>query len=152
MKRWIIGACLVATAACQTNEQTTAVEQAASECHPGGNFPYAKLPTMNMWNGQTPWAGPGQLLMDQKDPYVPGRHYAFLVEPGKGKIWWGVIVPDQQLPAYRASVHSVEPMIGDCCRPPPPPPGGSDWIARNVLEAGLIYLEVPFIAEQNAGP
>jgi hypothetical protein len=64
---------------------------------------------------------------------------------------WGAVVKDSDMPVYRSSTNGVEPMIGDCCRPPPPPPGGgSDWIARNVLEAGLVYLEVPGIGEANA--
>ena len=88
MKRLIIGACLVATA-CQTSETTSAVEQAASECHPGGNYWGAKLPALGLWNYQSPpTAGPGQLYMDHADPYVQGRHYAFVVDPTQGTIVW----------------------------------------------------------------
>jgi len=148
MKRWIIASCVVAAAGCQMNEQQSSVAQASSECNPGGNFPDATLPKMNLWNHQWPQAGAGQLFLDQKDPYVAGRHYAFLVDPSQSQILWSAIVKDSDLPQFRGGVNV---MVGDCCRPPPPPPiGGDDWIARNVLEAGLIYIQVPAIAAANA--
>lgn len=143
MKRWIIAVCLVAPA-CQSDAlQTSAVEQGLNDCTPGGNYKGAKLPAMSTWAGTTPAAQPGQLYIDYADPSVPGRHLAFLVDPGKGTHVWGAIVKDGDLPAYRASNPGTEPMIGDCCRPPPPPPGGgNDWLASYNLEAGLRFLEV----------
>ncbi|NVB78364.1 MAG: hypothetical protein HOV81_08225 [Kofleriaceae bacterium] len=154
MKRWITASCVLALAACQTEPNTAATRQGLEECNPGGNYPDAKLPKLALWTGQTPQAGPGQLFMDQKDPYTAGRHWAFLVDPGAGTIVWGAILKDdKQLSTFRALVPSGQPMIGDCCRPPPPPPGGGDdWIARNVLEDALLYSQVRDVGAGNADP
>jgi hypothetical protein len=153
MKRWIAASYVLALAACQIEPTTAVTRQGLEECNPGGNFPNAKLPKMGLWGGAIPTPGPGQLFMDMKDPYTAGRHWAFLVDPGAKKIVWGAIMKDDnQLKVYRSSLlPSGEPMIGDCCRPPPPPPiGGDDWLARSVLEAGLLYLQVPDLGSDNA--
>lgn len=155
MKRWITASCVLALAACQTEPDTDATQQAVEQCNPGGNYPEATLPKLKEWTGVTPSAGPGQLYMDQKDPYTAGRYWAFLVDPAAGKIVWGAIMKDQnQLATFRGTlVPGGQPQIGDCCRPPPPGPiGGDDWIARNVLEAALYFSHGPDIAAANADP
>lgn len=142
MKRWIIGACLIGASACQVTE-TSSVEQYASVCSPG-SYPNAKLPKMNPWvPGQwKPTATAGQAWIDHADPFVQGRHWAFLVDPGQGVVVWGATVNDNNMPAYRAGLQGTEPMIGDCCRPPPPPPGGDDWLARRAVAAGGIAINL----------
>jgi hypothetical protein len=157
MKRWMIAVCL--TAACQPGDlQTSDVEQALGDCTPGGNYPGAKLPQLSYWNGKTPTAQPGQVHLDYVDPTNPGRHLAFLVDPGKGLHIWGTIVDNKSLGAYRASTigggYDI-PRIADCCRPPPPPPGeGDEWrlaVARMNLEAGLRAQELAEEAVAAAG-
>jgi hypothetical protein len=154
MKLWIIASCIAATA-CQSNElETSNVEQAIEDCPKGGNYPYAKLPQMPYWNAsmQTPTAAPGQLYMDYADTRKSGQHLAFIADPGKGQLVWGVIVKAQDLPAYRATLSGHEPRIGDCCRPPPPPVGGGDdWLAAFTLESSLIFIEANERAIANTG-
>ncbi|HEY5927578.1 MAG TPA: hypothetical protein VIV11_38100 [Kofleriaceae bacterium] len=155
MNRWIIASC-IAVAACQaTDPQTNQIGQALEECPKGGNFPDATMPVLTLWTPQTqtPTAQPGQLYLDYVDPVNPAQHQAFIVDPGKGQITWGVIVKNQDMPAYRASRSGAEPMIGDCCRPPPPPiGGGDDWRAAFTLEAGKLLLETGERAAALAGP
>lgn len=144
MKRWITSVGLVAIVGC-TQPPTTSVEEAVTDCTPGGNYKYAKLPPVYWWNGYAPpQASAGQLYLDYEDPSYSGTHLAFLVDPGKGYVVWVARLKDSSLQQYRATITGgLTPYIGDCCRPPPPPPGGTDWIARFVLEAGLRYLQVP---------
>jgi hypothetical protein len=144
MKRWIIAVCIAAPACQASDLQTSAVEQAATACVPGGNYPYAKLPKMYLWGGKTPQAKPGQLYIDYAHPVYKGYHAAFIADPGQGVLVWGAYVPDKDMPLYRKSTLGDEPRIGDCCRPPPPPPGGGDdWLARYTLEAALRFAGVP---------
>ena len=149
MKRWITSVGLVAMVGC-TQPPTTSVEEAVTDCTPGGNYPYAKLPGLYYWNGSPPpVAAPGQMTLDYADPTTKGQHLAFVVDPGKGYVVWAAIVPDGKLYSFRTSVGGSEPHLSDCCRPPPPPPGGgtNPAIARYVLEAGLRYLQVPAQAQ-----
>lgn len=149
MKRWITSVGVIAIVGC-TQPPTTSVEEAVTDCTPGGNYPYAKLPPVYFWNGYAPpKAASGQLYLDYEDPAYPGTHLASLVDPGKGYVVWVARVKDASITAYRYSIPSSEPQIGDCCRPPPPPPGGgtSPGIARYMLEAGLRFLQVPAQAE-----
>ena len=141
MKRWITSVGLVAMVGC-AQAPTTTVEEALTDCTPGGNYVGADLPPMYQWNGYTPAAGPGQLFLDYADPTTPGQHLAFLVDPGKGYVVWAAKVPDGKLQSYRYSIPGAPPRLGDCCHPPPPPPGGTKWIAQFVLEAGLRFLQV----------
>src|SRR5687767_10599975 len=158
MKHWIGAVCLVTATACQTTLPTSSVEQALEDCVPGGNYAGAKMPAMSIWQGQAlPKAGPGQLYMDNPDPYVQGRHWGVLADPDKGEIVFAVIVNDQNLTYYRgqaaAASNGSHPMINDCCRPPPPPiGGGEEFQARRFLEAALRYRDVQVFAAEAAGP
>ena len=165
MKRSIIALSFVLLAACQLGEDTSEVEQAATsgDCVPGGNYQYAKLPSLPLWDGNKPYAKDGQLFLDvadwRKDSNTSGKgfHVAVLTEPGTGKILWGATVPDGKLASFRMGGPD-RPQIGDCCRPPPCPCRGccdawleSTWMARNMLEASLRYAEVPSNAATAAG-
>ena len=153
MKRWMIASCVLATACQATEPQTSGVTQALEDCPKGGNFPDAKMPPLILWTPQTQTPVPtkGQLYMDFPDDNRPGHYLALIVDPGAAQIAWAAIVPNQSMPAYRASRGGLEPMIGDCCRPPPPPIGGDDWNAIHSLEAGKLILEVGERAALHAG-
>lgn len=156
MNRWITCLSLALLASCQTGTpETNDVEQAVSgDCVPGGNFVGAKTPPLPMWNGQVPAAGPGQIFLDVADWRAKGvgYHVGVLADPGKGEIVWGATIPDNKLAAFRAGASGTQPMIGDCCRPPPCCRGCcDDWMAPNLLEAALRYVEVPANAAAAAG-
>lgn len=165
MNRWIISLSLALLVACQTTStettETNDVEQAVSnDCVPGGNFLGTTTGPLPLWNGQKPVAAPGQIFLDVADwrksstSSGVGFHVAVLADPGTGKIVWGATVPDGKLATFRASNPGVQPMVGDCCRPPPCGCRGccDDWMAPNLLEAALRYVEVPANAAAAAGP
>ena len=152
-------------AACQAGAETAEVEQAltSGDCVPGGNYTYAKLPPLPLWDGSKPIAKDGQLFLDVADWRVNtkasgvGYHVGVLADPGNGQILWAATIPDGKLPSFRMGGPD-RPQIGDCCRPPPCPCRGccdagalSSYMARNFLEASLRYVEVPDHAAAAAG-
>ena len=144
MKRWITSVGLAAIMGC-TQPPTSSVEEAVTDCTPGDNYPYAKLPTVYWWNGYAPpAASAGQLYMDYEDPGYQGTHLAFLVDPGKGYVVWVARMKDSSVKSYRSLIPGDQPQLSDCCRPPPPPPGGTlpSSIARFVLEFGLRFNQL----------
>lgn len=162
MNLWIT-ALFATLAACQAAE-TAETEQALSgDCVPGGNYAYAKLPSLPLWNGYKPVAKDGQLLLDVPDWRAntqssgAGYHIGVLTDPGTGQILWGATIPDGKLPTFRMGSPN-QPQIGDCCRPPPcacrgccDPGATSSWMARNFLEASLRFVDVADNAAAAAG-
>jgi len=155
MNRWITALTFMLLAACQTGSETTNdVEQAATtgDCVPGGNYDYAKLPALPLWNGYKPTATAGTIYLDVPDWRVNtqstgvGYHVAVLTKPGTGEIVWGATIPDGKLGTFRA-LGGNQPQVGDCCRPPPCCRGCCDqwlvsnWMARNFLEVSLRTID-----------
>lgn len=166
MKRSMIALAFVLLAACQIGADTSEIEQAATsgDCVPGGNYQYAKLTSLPLWDGKKPIAKDGQLVLDvadwRKDTNTSGTgfHIGVLAEPGTGTILWAATIPDEKLASFRIGTPN-RPQIGDCCRPPPCPCRGccdagleSSWMARNLLEASLRYVDVSDNAAIAAGP
>jgi hypothetical protein len=150
VKSWIVSIlCGAAFAGCVQPADTNVATQSLSGTCPGpNNYPYAKLPPIQYWNGWVKTPGPGQLLLSFPDPNSTGESLVFLVDPPKATIPWAARFKTSSLAQVRSSAGGTGWI--DVGRPPPPPPPiGDGWMASYVLELGNDIAGAPDRAAAN---
>jgi len=136
-RRWMTalwGALVLATS-CQVEQTAQTTQELTSDCVPGGNFPYAKMPIYKMWDLSPPPtpSATGSFVVFQ---LASGDWLAALAETGSGKITWAVEVKNVNLDKLLANL-SARGQIDVPRVPPHPNPGGTDDVARVILEYAL---------------